>query len=115
MIWTLLNRVYAAATGRHWKWPTVRAQHLKRNPTCAACGTRAQLQVHHKQPFWKSPELELDPSNLITLCADDHLTFGHLKNWSSWNDAVDADCAAYFAKVKSRPVGTETHNQGERK
>ncbi len=43
-------------------WPAVRAAHLRRFPTCAACGTFKGVQVHHVRPFWLFPALELDPA-----------------------------------------------------
>jgi hypothetical protein len=50
------------------------------------------------------PGLELHPDNLITLCADPcHLMFGHLMSWSSWNEWVRADSAAYLNRIKNRP------------
>ena len=92
----------AAAGGvpRSPKWPSVRAAHLKANPTCAACGGRDALEVHHIQPFHLRPELELDPRNLLTLCADPcHLVHGHCMSWQRYCPTVVADTAAYLAKL----------------
>jgi 5-methylcytosine-specific restriction endonuclease McrA len=86
------------------KWSTVRKQHLKENPFCLACGKNSKLEVHHKIPVHINPELELDPSNLVTLCADPcHLLFGHLMNFKSYNKSVIEDCSVYLNKVKNRP------------
>jgi 5-methylcytosine-specific restriction protein A len=86
------------------KWSTVRKNHIKNNPYCIACGSTAKLEVHHKIPVHISPELELDPENLVTLCADPcHLMFGHLKNFKSYNKEVIEDCYVYNNKVKNRP------------
>jgi 5-methylcytosine-specific restriction enzyme A len=47
------------------------------------CGGTKKLQVHHIYPVHISPRLELEPSNLITLCRakkyglDCHLFIGH--------------------------------------
>lgn len=94
---------------RHKDWPKVRRGHLKLFPTCAACGRRDHVEVHHVLPFHEHPELELVEANLITLCdappRSCHFALGHLLNWSSWNPDVRADAAAYLAKVRNRPVG----------
>lgn len=89
---------------RSHKWAEVRKQHLKEYPYCAACGRDKKLEVHHKNPVHMNPELELDPSNLITLCADPcHIIFGHLMNFKSYNKMVVEDSAVYLSKVKNRP------------
>jgi len=78
------------------KWPAVRDRHIKNNPTCAACGATGNLQVHHIRPFHLFPELELDSTNLITLCevviVDDdkqndnhHLKLGHGGDFRKYN------------------------------
>lgn len=87
------------------KWSSVRKEHLKQNPNCAACGKNKKLEVHHIKPVHTNPELELDPSNLITLCADPcHILFGHLMDWKSWNTNVINDTSVYLSKVKNRPL-----------
>lgn len=93
--------VYAGA-GRSGRWGAVREAYFKEHPTCAACGDKAS-QVHHIKPFHLHPELELDPDNLISLCDRDHLLFGHLDNFRSYNPNVRRDCAAMLAKIKARP------------
>jgi 5-methylcytosine-specific restriction endonuclease McrA len=80
-------------------WPAVRDQWLKDHPWCAACGKLEEVQVHHKQPFHLHPELELDPSNFISLCeskpnGNHHLEIGHLGNWKGVNPNVEADALA---------------------
>ena len=73
------------------------------------CGGKVKLEVHHKKPFHIHPELELDPTNFITLCEADkggvncHLLFGHLGNFKSLNDTVETDAAQWNTKIKSRP------------
>jgi hypothetical protein len=90
------------------KWPEVRAAHLKLFPNCTVCGGTKNIQVHHMQPFHLHPELELDPTNLITLCEDPghncHLTFGHLDSFQSWNPNVVADSAQWNQKITARPT-----------
>ena len=82
--------------GRSSRWPAVRARHLERFPTCAACGASDRLEVHHVVPVgWAKkigrPELELDPLNLITLCGpprDCHWWLGHACDDRKWRPDV---------------------------
>jgi len=86
------------------KWFNVRKQHLENNPTCAACGKNKKLEVHHKVPVHINPERELDPSNLVTLCADPcHIVFGHLLDWKSWNIDVEEHSSVYLKCIKNKP------------
>ena len=65
---------------RSSQWPTLEKHFLESHPTCAACGSKNRLNVHHCKPFHLDPKLELDPNNLITLCMDTkecHLHLGH--------------------------------------
>ena len=93
--------------GRSGKWPRVRAEHLKREPACAACGKTEDLEVHHIIPVAEAlrlgkPELELDPENLITLCSDPcHLVHGHLMSWVRWSPSVREDAAAYRKRLEA--------------
>lgn len=101
-MFNFLNKLRYAV--RSPKWTNVRKQHLKDNPHCAACGRDKRLEVHHVKPVHLFPALELDPSNLLTLCADPcHILFGHLMNFKSWNKEVVQDCLVYNNKVKNRP------------
>ena len=85
------------------QWPTVRKKHLVSNPCCAVCGGKEKIEVHHKVPFHINPSLELEPSNLITLCESKshgvvcHLFIGHSGNYKKINENVDAD-AVYWSK-----------------
>lgn len=86
------------------KWAALRKQHLENNPYCAACGRTTDLEVHHIKPVHAYPELELDPSNLITLCGSYcHLIFGHFFDYLSWNISVKRDCKVYYNKLIKRP------------
>jgi outer membrane murein-binding lipoprotein Lpp len=78
---------------RSSKWSAVRRAFLKIHPECEACGSRDELNVHHIKPFNVAPELELDPTNLITLCRKHHFEVGHLGNWRSANATVRQDAA----------------------
>jgi len=87
--------------GRSGAWPRVRREHLAREPACYACGRSKQLEVHHVVPYHEDPERELDPSNLVTLCADPcHFVHGHLMNWKHSNPDVLRDASAYRMKVQ---------------
>lgn len=81
------------STPRSPKWTMVRNAHLDKYPECAACGSTEDLNVHHIQPFHQFPELELEPSNLITLCRPHHFNLGHRRNWKDWNPYVKEDAA----------------------
>jgi len=85
------------------KWESVRREYLKDNRECVACGQTSSLEVHHIVPFHLRRDLELVPSNLMSLCRDCHFYFGHLKDWSSWNEHAKADAGDYRQKVRSRP------------
>jgi len=87
-------------------WPTVRKNHLLVQPTCVLCGGTDKLNVHHILPFHLHPDLELNPSNLITLCeslkhgVNCHLLFGYLGNFKNVNPSVVADVGIWAAKLK---------------
>ena len=70
---------------RSSQWSAVRAAHLEREPVCVACGRDRNLHVHHIIPIGVDPSLELVPSNLMTLCRRDHLTFGHFGDYRRYN------------------------------
>ncbi len=66
------------------KWDDLQKDFLKKQPVCQVCGTDKKLQVHHKKPFHLFPELELEESNLVTLCMgkrECHLRIGHGSSW----------------------------------
>ena len=90
---------------RSWGWSKVRKMHIKAHPICAACGRDDGLEVHHIKDFSNNPELELEPTNLVTLCDKGtkcHLTFGHLGDWKSINPEVVKDSDWFLAKVVNR-------------
>lgn len=99
--------------GRSSKWPKVRAEWLKENPVCAACGGSEKLEVHHIKPFHQNPELELDPTNLITLCEAKkygivcHRLVAHFGNYKHINPNVREDVLwfqSYFELQKQREM-----------
>jgi len=99
---------YGACVPRSGHWRSVRGAWLKAHPTCAACGSTKNLEVHHKRPFHLYPKLELDDSNFITLCetmgSEHHLKVGHTINgvssWKIFNVNVEADAARMLAATK---------------
>jgi 5-methylcytosine-specific restriction enzyme A len=93
---------------RSSKWPAVNKAHLKKHPRCAACGGAKKVRSHHKVPVHVDPSLELEPTNLITLCEGGetlncHLWCGHLGHWRSWNEHVAEDAEAFFGRIVRRP------------
>jgi hypothetical protein len=96
---------------RSGHWPAARKAHLAKHPLCEVCGGKKKLEVHHIKPFHLHPELELDPTNFITLCENDkdgvncHLLFGHLGNFKSYNENVVHDSKEWCNKIKTRPFG----------
>lgn len=96
----LIRENVVKALSRSNKWSAFRAHTLKAHPTCAACGTKSLRQVHHIKPFHDNPELELDPQNVLVLCAtpsECHLFLGHGGYWKAYNPNVVADAAAHLA------------------
>lgn len=93
---------------RSKKWPGVRKKFLKSNPTCACCGGQSNLNVHHIKPFHLFPELELEPTNLITLCETNsrgincHLLLGHLGNYKNINPYIHQDIKTWNKRYKSK-------------
>lgn len=80
------------AADRSSLWPSARALHLRLEPQCAGCGAEKELEVHHVMQFNAHPELELEQTNMITLCRAHgtgcHWHLGHGgKNWrDGWPD-----------------------------
>lgn len=83
---------------RSGEWSTVRKRYLDKHPTCMACGSRLLLNVHHIKPYHLEPHLELDESNLITLCMKNlcHLEIGHAGSFSEYNPDVKEDAMKYY-------------------
>lgn len=96
-------------------WGKVRKEHLKLNSKCEACGTQKKLQVHHIKPFHLHPELELEPTNLITLCMNEqmdcHLLIGHGDDWQSYNPFVVDDIKKLRIDIDDRNLIVEAAKQ----
>jgi len=92
---------------RSSKWHTVRKQHLDVNTKCAVCNGTDKLEVHHIVPFHENFELELEPTNLVTLCESKshgvvcHLFIGHLGNYKKNNPAVVEDAKMWNERLNS--------------
>lgn len=91
--------------GRSPEWPALERRWLDLHPRCAACGCVTHLQVHHIRPVHLFPELELDPTNLVTLCMNEqecHLRIGHGGNFRYWVPGVELLAARALAYPDSR-------------
>lgn len=89
-----VGRVLKSLSPRGWKWSRFEKSWLKEHASCAACGSTSFLEVHHKLPFAMRPDLEFEPSNVVTLCMNTHrchLKIGHGGSWRFYNPVVDAD------------------------
>ena len=93
----------AFASGRSPQWPALRRNFLLHHPTCCACGTTDDLEVHHITPFSVDKTKELCPGNLCTLCMkpgfEDHWFVGHCgTSWKDYDKTVRADAAKLLVK-----------------
>ncbi len=91
--------------GRSRSWGSVRRTHLNKQPFCQACGRTNHLEVHHIKDYSSFPELELESTNLITLCGGStrcHFVFGHLGDWSSINPDIVEDAGRFRGKILNR-------------
>ena len=100
------TRTLSEPASRSPEWPRVERLYRKLFPACAACGSSKRPQVHHMKSFSQHPELELDPTNLITLCMDNdcHLYIGHLDNFKITNTFVVEDSAKVLSTPKENLV-----------
>lgn len=96
----MINFIKDKIQGRSSKWRRTREIHLYANGCCIACNTKEKLEVHHIIPFAVDKELELDHSNLVTLCSTCHLVFGHLRDYETYNHNVLTDCMSFSEKKK---------------
>lgn len=107
-------RFFSLQSKRSSKWGKVRADHLKKFPSCASCGSVKDLEVHHIEPVSVNPDRELDPTNLITLCSKYcHFYIGHLMDYNSWNIDVIEDAQVYLNKVTNKPYKIRSTNYEE--
>lgn len=91
---------------RSGKWPFLRRRWLEIQPLCQSCGKNTKIQVHHIHPVHLYPELELDDTNLITLCENPvfncHFAIGHCLNWLAWNSDVINDTTMIANSIRTR-------------
>jgi len=109
---TALLRDRRKRATRSPQWSVVERVFKKDHSTCAACGSRTLIQVHHKIPFHLRSDLELDRGNLISLCMSlgraCHLAIGHGGSWAAYNPNIERDAAdalerpLFFADITSR-------------
>lgn len=92
------------AAERSSKWHGVRDAYHTAHPACEACGGNDDIEVHHVRPFHLWSEMELEPTNLITLCQRCHILIGHLGNYRAYNPLVREYAARHLAMVKARPT-----------
>ena len=94
------DRTFGQARSHFWN--EVRKEHIKGQPECQVCGKIGKImsnEAHHILPFWKYPNLELDPHNLITLCRTHHFEWGHFFDFKSYNK----DIKEWALSVKNKP------------
>ncbi len=71
-------------------------------------GGTKKVEVHHIQPFHIRPDLELDPSNLLTLCeakrygVNCHLAWGHAGDYRAVNTDVERDAERWASLLDRR-------------
>jgi 5-methylcytosine-specific restriction endonuclease McrA len=78
-------------TPRSGGWNSLRDRFIEENNECLACGKKDDLECHHILDFANYPELELEWSNLVTLCQRCHLVIGHLNSYHRVNPNVIHD------------------------
>ena len=97
-----IEKLALATFTRNREWEVLKRRFLKLHPNCEVCGARFP-EVHHILPYHLFPEFEIDESNLITLCPEHHLLFGHLMSFKSYNPNVVEDVQIYKEKIHARP------------
>jgi hypothetical protein len=86
-------------------WNELSKDWLFNNPTCAVCGGTENLVAHHIKPVHLFPKLELERTNLLTLCDSRkyglrcHLFFGHYGNYRLYNPDVVTDAEVWLKKI----------------
>lgn len=102
-------------------WRTIRKEFLKEFPFCAVCGRNTKLEVHHKLPYYMAPDLELEPSNLVTLCENKkngiscHLLGGHSGDFRSVNLNVDQTVIILKTLIDEGRKQIKAHAQMDKK
>lgn len=100
------------------QWPRIRRAHLEAEPICQWCGGTRSLEVHHIHPYHIYPSMELDASNLVTLCEEDgrecHLRVGHFCSFEAgYNLDIRTDCEKHRADGAYVPPEFRGHPRSE--
>ena len=116
MLHAIKRTIKQIIDGRSSQWPKVRRAWLVDHPTCAGCGTRKALEVHHIIPFSFCKAFELLVTNFLTLCEyhDCHLILGHGGNYEDVNPWSVEDAAKQLARIQKRCKRSDWSNIGER-
>ena len=104
MMWPFRKDHGACGLKRDPNWRYLAKGFLLHFPCCAVCGKKDGVVPHHMIPFHVDRRRELNVDNLIPLCPDHHLWFGHLGLWQSWNPDVLFDCGLWRTKIEGRPT-----------
>lgn len=87
-------------------WTSLRNEWIASHSTCACCGIDTQLAVHHVKPLHLFPELELDDTNLITLCQRPerfcHYIFGHFFDWMAYNPDIKRFAPLMLKRIQNK-------------
>lgn len=90
---------------RNPRWAKTSRAYL-RGKSCAACGRKTKLVIHHKVPVHVDNTLEMMVSNWLVLCFGAtacHLGIGHSGDFKSWNPDAEKMAAEQLARFKKRP------------
>jgi 5-methylcytosine-specific restriction protein A len=106
LIWPGPDRAFGLK--RSSGWTPLQKRFLEENPRCPSCGRteRKWLRVHHKVPFHVRPDLELEWSNLMTLCEwptlNCHLWIGHGGRWDHYLPDPEAAAREMYRRLAAR-------------
>ena len=107
-LWQNRESLKTLGAVRSSEWRRIRNEFLQEYPECFVCKRKENLIVHHQKPFHLFKELELEKSNLVSLCESAgmncHITYGHLGNFKSYNPEVKNDLLIWRKKVEERPL-----------
>jgi hypothetical protein len=99
LVFTGYTEFLVGGKDRSSQWTKVRDEYIKANPDCECCTRKAET-VHHKRPYHLFPDLELDKSNLMSVCDHCHLVLLHAGDFRLWMDMPDLEAARHRNIVK---------------
>lgn len=107
----------ATDSRRSPKWSALRNRFLADHPACCVCGAKSTT-VHHAKPFHLFPALELEESNLRSMCDRCHLLIGHLGNFQNYNPDIDKhiktlNAAKVAADIERKSIRSQTPSKTE--